>query len=98
MRALIAAGVLGLGTAIVFAAAALTATLFPNGTVVSGSWNGPMMDKGWGGIAVPVPMPAPSSVDNVIVNVGGGTSSGGSLPGDIVVPDQAPSSVESPAP
>jgi hypothetical protein len=54
-RALIASGVLGLGTALVFGAAALTAMLFPNGTSVAASMNGmwvrdEMMAK---------PMPAP---------------------------------------
>ncbi len=38
-RILICSGVLGVGTALVFAAAALTATLFPNGTLVSSGWN-----------------------------------------------------------
>jgi hypothetical protein len=45
----------------VFALAALTATLFPNGTVVRTNWNGPWVERGWGiggGIA-PVPMPVP---------------------------------------
>jgi hypothetical protein len=58
-RALIASGVLGLGTALVFGAAALTATLFPNGSTVAATFNG-----GWerGGVMMgggPVPMPAP---------------------------------------
>jgi len=39
-RALVVGGTLGLGTAIVFGAAALAATLFPNGGTVSASWNG----------------------------------------------------------
>ncbi len=51
-RILICSGVLGLGTALVFAAAALTANLFPNGTLVSSGWNGPMTRGGWG-VAVP---------------------------------------------
>ena len=41
-RALICTGVLGGGTAIVFALAALTASLFPHGTVVPNQF-------GWGG-------------------------------------------------
>jgi hypothetical protein len=55
--AVIVSGVLGAGCAIVFAAAALTATLFPNGTLVSGGWNGNAgFDKGFrGGMAAPVP-------------------------------------------
>lgn len=39
-RILVCTGVLGGGTAIVFALAALTATLFPTGTSVSSTWNG----------------------------------------------------------
>ena len=38
-RVLIASGVLGLGTALVFGAAALTATLFPNGPMVAAGMN-----------------------------------------------------------
>ncbi len=45
-RALIVTGVLGMGTAVVFGLAALTATLFPNGALVRAGWNGPvMMDR-----------------------------------------------------
>jgi hypothetical protein len=60
MRAgLVVTGVLGLGTALVFAIAALTASLFPNGTVVGGGMNGMMFDRGFvrGGVAMPVPAP-----------------------------------------
>ena len=39
-RVLIVSGALGLGTALVFGAAALTATLFPNGATVSAGMNG----------------------------------------------------------
>jgi hypothetical protein len=53
-RILICSGVLGVGTALVFAAAALTATLFPNGTLVSSGWNGGM--RGWD-VAMPAPAP-----------------------------------------
>jgi hypothetical protein len=57
-RVLVVSSVLGIGTALVFAAAALTATLFPNGTVVGGGWNGGMMvNKGGWGVAAPVPAP-----------------------------------------
>jgi hypothetical protein len=55
-RILICSGVLGVGTALVFAAAGLTATLFPNGTLVSSGWNGGIM-RGWD-VAVPAPAPA----------------------------------------
>jgi hypothetical protein len=62
MRAgLVVTGVLGLGTAVVFAIAALTATLFPNGTVVGGGMNGGVLFGGpnvRGGMAIPVPAPA----------------------------------------
>ncbi len=89
MRAIIVTAVLGLGTALVFGAAALTATLFPNGTMVASGWSGGWMTKE----AVPVPMPAiqvapmPMVIDDS-GNVGGG--SGGivvtqdfkALPGD----------------
>jgi hypothetical protein len=54
----IVTGVLGVGTVLVFAAAALVSTLFPNGTTVAAGWNGGM-DWGKGGMAVPIPMPAP---------------------------------------
>jgi len=51
-RALVVGGTLGLGTAIVFGAAALAATLFPNGGTVSASWNnGEMMIER--GVAMP---------------------------------------------
>ena len=46
-RSLVVSGVLGLGTAIVFGAAALAATLFPNGGTVNMAWGGNVMiDKG----------------------------------------------------
>jgi len=65
MRALAVTAVLGIGTALVFAAAALTATLFPNGTLVNAGWNGGMWGgKGWD---VAVPMPAPDVLEAVPV-------------------------------
>jgi hypothetical protein len=58
-RILICTGVLGGGTALVFALAALTAVAFPQGTLVSTGWNGGGWGKeGWGGRVMPVPMPA----------------------------------------
>ena len=65
-RAAIVSGVLGLGSILVFVAAALAATLFPNGGTVSSGWNS------FGGfgrgdvIAAPAPMPAiePGIVDD----------------------------------
>ena len=62
MRAgLLVSGVLGVGTALVFAAAALTAALFPNGTIVRTQWNGggPCFDCGGWGLPAPVPAPFP---------------------------------------
>ena len=57
-RTVFVSGVLGLGTAIVFGAAALAATLFPNGGTVNMAWGGnAMFEKG---IAVPAPMPVPA--------------------------------------
>jgi hypothetical protein len=49
-RILICTGVLGGGTALVFALAGLTATLFPQGTLVQANpWRGGVMMDGWGG-------------------------------------------------
>jgi hypothetical protein len=60
----IVSGVLGGGSALVFALAALVATLFPTGTLVAANpWNGGVFMKG--GVAVPMPAPP------VIVNGGG---------------------------
>jgi hypothetical protein len=61
-RILICTGILGGGTALTFAAAALAATLLPGGTIVPGN-NGVMFATGGGvmvkgGVAVPVPAPA----------------------------------------
>jgi hypothetical protein len=53
---LIVSGVLGGGSALVFALAALVATLFPTGTLVAANpWNGGVFMKG--GVAVPMPAP-----------------------------------------
>ena len=82
MRAgILVTGVLGVGTALVFAAAALTATLFPNGTMVQASWNGGFpgrcLDCGGWGVPAPMPlpmpaMPAPGFVEgDVFVEIGG---------------------------
>ena len=57
-RILICTGILGGGTALVFALAALTAVAFPQGTLVSTGWNGGGWAKdGWGGGIAPMPMP-----------------------------------------
>ena len=68
-RAAIVSGVLGLGSALVFGAAALAAALFPNGGTVNSGWNSfGGMEKG---IIAPAPMPI--QVDpGVIVDEGKG--------------------------
>jgi poly(3-hydroxybutyrate) depolymerase len=50
-RILVCTGVLGGGTALVFALAAATAMLFPQGTLVASGWNNGMV------FAKPMPMP-----------------------------------------
>jgi len=61
--AAVVTGVLGAGTAFVFAAAAVVSALFPSGAMVPSGWNGGCFDcgGGWGkpGIGVPVPLPVP---------------------------------------
>jgi hypothetical protein len=100
---LVCTGVLGGGTALVFALAALTAIAFPQGTRVATGWNGanggPWVKDAWGGaVAVPVPAPAvevaPFVTDTSPQIVVPGTDGVAlpdagfkSLPGDIVVPD-----------
>ncbi len=73
-RILICTGVLGGGTAIVFLLAAMTAALFPNGTMVNAGWNG-----GWakGGMEVVVEAQPPMIMP----------ADGGPIPGglDVVV-------------
>ncbi len=62
--AVVVTGVLGAGTAFVFAAAAVVSTLFPSGALVPSGWNGGCMDcGGWGkpGVGIPMPMPVPAS-------------------------------------
>jgi hypothetical protein len=54
-RAVIVSGVLGLGSVLVFGAAALAAALFPNGGTVNAGWNS---SGGFErGVAMPAPMP-----------------------------------------
>ena len=62
-RAVIVSGVLGLGSVIVFGAAALAAALFPNGGTVNAGWNSFGGGFERGGIAVPAPMVDPVFVD-----------------------------------
>ena len=56
-RAVIVSGVLGMGSVLVFAAAALAAALFPNGGTVSPGFN-QFGGFGRGGLVAPAPMPA----------------------------------------
>ena len=44
-KILVCTGVLGGGTALVFALAAVTSLLFPQGTLVGGGWSGAMMTR-----------------------------------------------------
>jgi hypothetical protein len=55
-RAVIVSGVLGLGSVLVFGAAALAAALFPNGGTVNAGWNS------FGGVERGIAMPAPMPV------------------------------------
>ena len=89
-RALIASGVLGLGTALVFGAAALTASLFPNGSTVAASFNGGDMMFAKPGMAMPVPMPPQPVFAQPGVVVGGGDL--------VAAPDVAPVPTTEPGP
>jgi hypothetical protein len=92
-RILVCTGVLGGGTALVFALAALTAIAFPQGTRVAAGWNGgPWVKDAWGGgVAVPAPAPAVDVAPQMIVpDTRDVTIPDGSfqpLPGDVVVPE-----------
>lgn len=67
-RILVCTGVLGGGTSLVFALAAITAVAFPQGTLVSAQWNGwakPMaagMELGPLVVGGPVPVPVERNV------------------------------------
>ena len=89
-RALIASGVLGLGTALVFGAAAVTASLFPNGSTVAASFNGGDMMFAKPAMGGPVPMPPQPVFAQPDVNTGGG--------GQGVAPDVAPVPSTQPGP
>ena len=68
--AAVVTGVLGAGTAFVFAAAAVVSTLFPSGAMVPSGWNGGCDDcGGWGkpGIGIPMPMPVPGIPEKGVV-------------------------------
>lgn len=65
-------GVLGGGTALVFALAVVASVLFPNGGTVATGWNGMLMERNWGGnvvggVNVPVAMPAVAPAVNITV-------------------------------
>jgi hypothetical protein len=61
MRAgFIVTGVLGMGTALVFGAAALVSLAFPNGATVAAGWNG---GGSWSKDVVTMPVPAPVTID-----------------------------------
>jgi hypothetical protein len=60
-RILICTGVLGGGTALTFAAAALAGTLLPGGTVVSS--NPVFLERSFAKPAFPVPAPIPVPID-----------------------------------
>jgi hypothetical protein len=61
MRAgFIVTGVLGIGTALVFGAAALVSLAFPNGATVAAGWNGGAV---WSKDLMAMPAPAPAVID-----------------------------------
>jgi hypothetical protein len=83
----IVSGVLGGGSALVFALAGLVATLFPNGSLVASSWNGGFSDRGWGkgGVVAPMPMPIPAPGQGANFN---GTTI--TIDGAVEAPEQKP--------
>jgi hypothetical protein len=106
-RILVCTGVLGGGTALVFALAALTAIAFPQGTRVAAGWNGanggPWVKDAWGGgVAIPVPAPAVEVAPFVIQRGTDGVAIPDAgfrpLPGDIVAPDANPGTEVAPSP
>jgi hypothetical protein len=106
-RILICTGVLGGGTALVFALAALTAIALPQGTRVAAGWNGaiggPWVKDAWGGgVVVPVPAPAVEVAPFVIERGADGVAIPDPgfqpLPGDVVAPEADPGTEVAPAP
>jgi hypothetical protein len=76
MRAgLIVTGVLGIGTVLVFGAAALVSLAFPNGATVAAGWNGGGVVWAKGGVVAPMAVP-------VTIDPSGGPA---------VMPDAVPS-------
>ena len=101
-RILVCTGILGGGTALVFALAALTALAFPQGTQMAAGWNGvnggPWVKDAWGGgVVVPMPAPAVDVAPFVIERDADGVAipdpAFKPLTGDLVVPE-ADSGVE----
>jgi hypothetical protein len=87
-RALICTGVLGGGTAVVFALALAVSVLFPQGTLVSAGWNG-----GWnGGWAKPM------LADDVMVRGGGWAGDGEIIVEQAPPPDLVEPAIPAPAP
>ena len=106
-RILVCTGILGGGTALVFALAALTAIAFPQGTRLAAGWNGanggPWVKDAWGGgVAVPMPAPAVEVAPFVIERGGDGFAIPDPgfkpLPGDLVVPDASAGIEVAPSP
>ena len=106
-RIVVCTGVLGGGTALVFALAALTAIAFPQGTRVAAGWSGanggPWVKDAWGGgVAVPVPAPAvevaPFVIERGRDSVAIPDADFKPLPGDLVVPEGNSGTEVAPAP
>lgn len=77
MRAgVVVSGVLGLGTVLVFVAAAVVSAMFPNGTTVAAGWNsrvvwnGGVMEKGGGFVNGGIEVPPPPIIGDLDVEEG----------------------------
>lgn len=87
-RILICTGILGGGTALTFAVAALAATILPGGTVVQG--NPVFMERNFAKPGIDMPMPAPVEQNVILEDADGQTwvVDGTALPGDGRTPVQ----------
>jgi hypothetical protein len=86
-RILICTGILGGGTALTFAVAALAAAILPGGTVVQA--NPVVMERNFAKPGIDIPMPAPIAPDVIIDDAGGQTWVGGAaFPDDGGAPAQ----------
>ena len=86
-RILICTGILGGGTALTFAAAALAAAILPGGTVVQA--NPVLMERNFAKPGIDMPMPAPIDQDVIFEDAGGQTWEGGAaFPEDPGAPAQ----------